>query len=989
MVRSDAAQEASSASSSNAPLTASTANYGAGGNMFLMQGKLMRRDRTFLTWKWRDFFLERGRLQYYSEKGIRKGEITLTPTTPITIRLLNEPKPYSFLLFIKDEKMMLAALNEMERRKWIDVFCDVYHASVEQSQSDKVDRRTRPTFLPIPDIQKKLTSSSSATDDAGENAQFNEGIPILESRMTYGPMKEVYSRVTFPPSLANGDLLVGVAPIVRRMGWTDERILAVGLYIDPEGATKELHGFDGRTAKSLYGDQTFYDHLRLQTTFRRSFVITTRKRVSKSVLIALLFDEISPRLGAGSVALETFMGFIEKSLKKAESMVLRINPDGRLEYRLRSQSYPPISSFELCRGIQGLFFDVNSIQHDAKRGLIERLPSLWGGEILDAQDEIFGSMDQKAACESDDEGDFDPELEDDDENDAYDDDDDDNLADDEIDPYGYRPSRLTLPRRTQSTREELDAMDEQEHEMLRSESRRVLPHFGPLIDPDSNVNFEGDLMSDGSALLGTWSQKIEVAPEEYDQPYDSHSYRFSVGLYVEPGGASECLLKYKGLSVGSIIQDPDFFWQFARGPFIKQFVFKVQTKISLMTLVDYLAARLQQGGSGSISAAPGDSSIPEDSKSKEFTDIFRDHQDIQLQPKNEIYFTVAADGKMTMRLRKRTSVSLGQRRHSGSGTDAFLFEDEVQLPPPPFATIFQGIFYGYYTNDGASRTQMMQRLPMLLDMAKDDLVHTYHDEIQVLKENYKRQKPENRVKVGYLSISFEKRKRSKTMDGSTDGPVTASKWAKRWCRLDGTQFSYFSHKRSRKARDVMDLTQCDVLEITSSSIQELAPFAQEKSANSRPSIKIAISKPNGEILALRTESIYEGEEWLESLIDASNVVNEQSGMAVWDGGMATGGRRRNSSEPRGSRAGSIAGRNGRAGSTIKMDGQNGDSTAESTEQELDDGDDALDLIALDKRGSLIAWVREDPRHAVIFGLMVCLVWMASMQRITTEVVLSA
>ncbi|OWZ19709.1 hypothetical protein PHMEG_0005999 [Phytophthora megakarya] len=436
---------------STPPLAPNAPNSGV-----LLLGKLMRRDRRLFTWKWRDFVLERTRLQYFSEKGNRKGDIPLSPHTPITIRMVSEPKPFGFLLFIKDTKLTLAAATERERHQWIDVFCDVFHASVEQAPTDnKAERRARPTYLPIPDLgDDDMDHNSSASNlvvqtnsvdgdivDGGlttpvmahnvldsdhvghlRRDSFGEDvIPILESRMTYGPLKEMYSRITFPPSLANGDLLVGVGPIVRRMGWTDERILAVGMYIDPETATKELEKFNGRVAKSLYGDQQFYDHLLFSTTFRRSYVVTARKRVSKSVLTALLRDELAPRMGPDAAALHTFLGFIEKSLKKAESMVIRIHEDDRFEYRLRGQLYPPIASHALCKCIQAVFFDSNSIQHDAKRGLVERLPSLWGGEVLDVQDEIFGSLHERIqGMDSEDEEDSDS---DDDDDDDFDDDD--------------------------------------------------------------------------------------------------------------------------------------------------------------------------------------------------------------------------------------------------------------------------------------------------------------------------------------------------------------------------------------------------------------------------------------------------------------------------------------------------------------------------------------------------------------------------------------
>lgn len=1112
---------------SMAPAAASAAASAYTGSV-LMQGKLMRRDRTFLTWKWRDFTLERTRLQYFSEKGIRKGEIVLTPTTPITIRLLSEPKPHSFLLFIKDEKLTLAALNENEQRKWIDVFCDVFHASVEQAPSDKGDRRTRPTFLPIPDISTAKDASShghaagangtSGVAGASANAAGSNGasagagvdrepdvIPILESRMTYGPIKESYSRVTFPPSLANGDLLVGVGPIVRRMGWTDERILAVGLYIDPEGARKQLETFHGRTVKSLYGDQTFYDHVLSHTTFRRSFVITSRKRVSKSVLTALLHDEIAPRIGTAKDGLDTFLGFIEKSLKKAESMVLRVNPDGRLEYRLRGQLYPPIASHALCKCIQAVFFDVNSIQHDAKRGLIERLPSLWGGEALDAQDEIFGRVshhhNKLLESESEYDGDeFDEFDDDDDDFDDFDDSDDDlggdvfdegdedaelaaaagaendadsHAGDGAHDTGDHRPSRTSAARksefarrksrrsslhhhrrRTMSRKEELDDLDEREHEYLRRESRSVTTHFGPLLDPDSNVHFASDLVVDGSALLGTWSQTIE-RPSLLDadaQAIESTGlstaapYRFTVGLYAEPGGASENLLKYKGLSVGSIVQDPDFFARFAQGSFRKHLVFKVESKMRLHTLIAYFDAHLKHlasrphGGSGSGASLPaaspplgpqtttrssGAESGSESKANESFLDAFQDYQYKQVRPRDEVRFSIEYDGRMTLFMRTRGSVVAKDASSGDSDSDVIGRNDvDVPLPSPPFAMLFQSIFYGFHTIDARSRAQLMQRLPNLLDLAKDDLVHTYHDEIQVLKENYKRQKPENRVKVGYMAISFEKKKLTKTIDGSKEPTVVPSRWSKRWCRLDGVMFSYFSHKRSRKARDVMDLTACDVAEITSLCANELAPFAVERDS-ARPSIKIAITKPSGEILALRTESIYEGEEWLESLTDASQVRRLSDAAqppAAWENSMAR--LRRSSSVYRSLRGvtpaqlealkssgihrtnadAAAAGATGAGvdgASSGELDAQllgaghveddDDDDGGEDDATALleDDGDVSDATMVVDKDASLLLWVREDPRHGVIAFLLVLVLWLVSSRvRADAEAVLA-
>uniref|UniRef100_M4B5J6 PH domain-containing protein n=1 Tax=Hyaloperonospora arabidopsidis (strain Emoy2) TaxID=559515 RepID=M4B5J6_HYAAE len=1080
------------------------------GSGVLLLGKLMRRDRRLFTWKWRDFVLERSRLQYFSAKGNRKGDILLTPQTPITIRMCSEPKPFGFLLFIKDTKLTLAAATERERRQWIDVFCDVFHASVEQTPTDnKAERRARPTYLPIPDlgVEADGTSNSvfvqqSSSITSVESGEFVDGsnystpvmahnvldnedvkrdsfgedvIPILESRMTYGPIKELFSRITFPPSLANGDLLVGVGPIVRRMGWTDERIMAVGMYIDPEAATRELEKFNGRVAKSLYGDQQFYNHLLFHTTFRRSFVITARKRVSKSVLTALLRDELTPRMGPNAAATSTFLGFIEKSLKKAESMVMRIHEDDRFEYRLRGQLYPPIASHALCKCIQALFFDSNSIQHDAKRGLIERLPSLWGGEVLDVHDEIFGSLHERIQnIDSEDEEDTESDDEDD-----CDDDEDDSEAEDLFGGHGgtshhssddeeghkennddeqegdhsvttadkrIRSKRnnhfdLSAIYRRPSTQDEWADYDDKELEMLQRQSRSLMVHFGPILDRDSNVIFSGDLAVDGSALLGTWSHQFSVSPDEYDAPSDPRQHRFTVGLYVDPGAIGESLLKFKGLSIGSIVQNTDYFHQFSSGTFQKHLVIKVDAKIKLRVLLKYFDLRLQ-----SLVSSFEDVKKPFDNLAELWDSMYpqEHHQQLELTPKDEARFSIAPDKKMVLKVKKRglckedkkqnnavnfgafvasysedisdsvdatllssqTSIAMltGASTPSLVGNSRGAVEMELALPAPPFHLAFESLIFGFHAMDPSARTQLMERIPNLLDLVPDDLAHTYHDEIQALRENYKRQKPENRVKVGYLSISFEKRKLQKSAEkgGAKEVTMVPSRWSKRWCRLDGTLFSYYSHKRSRKYRDMMELTRCEVVEITANSGPDVARFAWEKGESD--SVRIAVIKPNGEILALRTETIYEGEEWLESLTDASKVRrygDSPDNWVAWDANFSQRQRRSSSNQDgtpnRGDRSGS-------SGSTSTSERHSGvgqgsvvnrkshaNSVAASnlpldTTYEEDDGylDDTnvdeydSDEDVVKKDGSLLAWMQEDPRHAIIAFLLGFIVYLASM-----------
>ncbi|RLN60575.1 hypothetical protein BBJ29_002835 [Phytophthora kernoviae] len=729
--------------------------------------------------------------------------------------MCSEPKPFGFLLFIKDQKLTLAAASERERHQWIDVFCDVFHASVEQAPTDnKAERRARPTFLPIPDMGDDgvdqesngsnlivqpggslvngesgefVDTGSHSTPTMAHNMLDNEHmssmerssfgadvIPILESRMTYGPLKEMYSRITFPPSLANGDLLVGVGPIVRRMGWTDERILAVGMYIDPEAATRELEKFNGRIARSLHGDQEFYDHLLFHSTFRRSFVVTARKRVSKSVLTALMRDELSPRMGPTAVALRTFLGFIEKSLKKAESMVLRVHEDGRFEFRMRGQLYPPIASHSLCKCIQALFFDSNSIQHDAKR-------------VGTFQKHLVFKVDTKLKV------------------------------------------------------------------------RILLEYF------DTRFRALASTLEDAKSLPETLVALWDKAHPQEQQQHLELCPKDEARISIAPDGNMTLRVKKRGS-------------------------YKEDKK------------------------SPAASSGASTSSSSEEAGIRS---------------MGSTDSTMTTTTHTASSGD-SNRSHTGNSSTNGSVDTELALPPPPYYMGFQSLLYGFHAIDPPARKQLMERLPNLLDLARDDLVHTYHDEIQALRENYKRQKPENRVKVGYLSISFEKRKMQKNTEkgGAKEATVVPSRWSKRWCRLDGTLFSYYSHKRSRKYRDMMELTRCEVVEITSNSAADVARFGWEKGDGD--SIRIAIIKPNGEILALRTETIYEGEEWLESLTDAS-----------------------------------------KGKSTAKADDDD-DSIGDEDAEEYDSEHDLVE-----KDGSLLAWVQEDPRHAIITFLLVFIVYLAS------------
>ncbi|KAE9358103.1 hypothetical protein PF008_g2840 [Phytophthora fragariae] len=207
---------------------------------------------------------------------------------------------------------------------------------------------------------------------------------------------------------------------------------------------------------------------------------------------------------------------------------------------------------------------------------------------------------------------------------------------------------------------------------------------------------------------------------------------------------------------------------------------------------------------------------------------------------------------------------------------------------------------------------------------------------------------------------------------------------------------------------MMELTRCEVVEITANSGPDVARFAWEKGESD--SIRIAIIKPNGEILALRTETIYEGEEWLESLIDASKVrrhAGPTDNWSTWDANFSQLRRRSSSTREllpnRGGRSGSTTSAlNSERHSSIGHDStatdrkSHGNAAAVTNlspnagdNDDLDDDGYDSDQELVEKDGSLLAWVQEDPRHAVIALLLGLIVYLASVMHRHQSVLVSS
>lgn len=140
------------------PLKTFYENVDTEADVFSKMGRLLRRDRRFPTWKWRDFVLERDRLQYFSVKGSRKREIPINESTPISIRKIDTLRPHSFIIYIKSEKITLAAGSELERDSWIDIFQTHFHANIEIVSPQTGEKmKKKPAFVQLPDANPEFS----------------------------------------------------------------------------------------------------------------------------------------------------------------------------------------------------------------------------------------------------------------------------------------------------------------------------------------------------------------------------------------------------------------------------------------------------------------------------------------------------------------------------------------------------------------------------------------------------------------------------------------------------------------------------------------------------------------------------------------------------------------------------------------------------------------------------------------------------------------
>ncbi|ETV69296.1 hypothetical protein H257_14923 [Aphanomyces astaci] len=504
----------------------------------LVHGKLLKRDRTFHTWKLRHVRMDKDSICCVNNRGARRGELHRSAgilpggAMDISIRLFEAPKPFGFELRVRDEKLFFAADSDNDRDRWVDALVAHWGASLDQASVNiSTDRDRNPALLRFTATEPQPAPPALSSTHPVEE---DDDAPLILPTVL-GPLIETASTIQFPSVLkATGDVLMGVGPFIRRVRWTYEPILAVALYIDSTAVSTTFDAFRGRSLASLYDDPSFYSCL-LDSRFRKTFVFSCRKRLSRSALTTALHDELRPRIGSGAVdELVELMTFVDKSLRKGESMICTIHPDATLlDFHFKGLSHPSLVAPALCRCIPALFFDANSIQTHAKRGLIERMPYLWG--LLPAFPTSFSPRSCRISLPKDFETDDECDQEEEDEGEDERDDDE---EEEEEDGDGTN--------------------NDDDDDMVPFSST-----FGPLIDLTSAVVFPGTLaassISGGTSivLLGTCGSA------------DEGEARWTVGLYVDAAGASSHLVRFKGLSFGSLAADPDFSMAFTTGAFVK------------------------------------------------------------------------------------------------------------------------------------------------------------------------------------------------------------------------------------------------------------------------------------------------------------------------------------------------------------------------------------------------------------------------------------
>ncbi len=208
---------------------------------------------------------------------------------------------------------------------------------------------------------------------------------------TLPPLRESRSGIPFAqmrafPGGEDGEFLMGVGLYTKTI--FSVKIYALGLYVEPEPAARELSSFLGETPRSLSRNPDFYQRL-LDGKYAKSLRWILCRTVGGDDVAEAFDDVLNPRLARlarsstpeesarAQAALRRFRDFFSDELVEGEEVLYSWRPGGRLYTVIGGRELPVLESESLCKALFACFLDEDPISSKAKRQFAERLPLLY------------------------------------------------------------------------------------------------------------------------------------------------------------------------------------------------------------------------------------------------------------------------------------------------------------------------------------------------------------------------------------------------------------------------------------------------------------------------------------------------------------------------------------------------------------------------------------------------------------------------------------
>ncbi len=220
---------------------------------------------------------------------------------------------------------------------------------------------------------------TAARAQAGAQAGTEES--VLESK----------SNVAFPvrlqvPAGEDFHTLVGMGLREKTVFKVD--VYAFGLYVDAPRAASALENWNGRSARELEKDESFYEEL-LKDNFGKTLRLLMTRDVSGDDMADAFEDALGPRVAraaeemgmpAGDEALTQFRGYFSvEELTKETELVFTWLPGGTLVTSVQGEVKGEIQSAALSWALFDVYLGDHPISKGGKKSVIARFPELLAG----------------------------------------------------------------------------------------------------------------------------------------------------------------------------------------------------------------------------------------------------------------------------------------------------------------------------------------------------------------------------------------------------------------------------------------------------------------------------------------------------------------------------------------------------------------------------------------------------------------------------------